>query len=182
MFVFAIHGLQLGEPYSSPARMYVRYRDLCCSRDDPQSLVERHLMMFTLFFPLTTEFCTWEVNLKSLSVVTPRNLYSPTVSMLVLPALDYGFHFLSEEELLNTIALILPSLTFIFHLLAQSKILSISVCMSSRLLPLIFPSFVHVAVSSANKLATVSASRSTSISLMKMRNRSGEMEDPWGSP
>ena len=115
MFVFDIHGLQLGEAYSNPARMYVRCSDRCCSKNEPQSLVERHLIMFTLFFPLTTEFWMWEVNLKSLSVVIPRNLYSPTVSILVFPALNCGSHFLSEDELLNTIHCF--GLSFIdFHL------------------------------------------------------------------
>ena len=46
----------------------------------------------------------------------------------------------------------------------------------------ILPSFNHVAVSSANRLATVSTWRSTSMSLMLTRKRRGEIDDPCGNP
>ena len=85
-------------------------------------------------------------------------------------------------NLIITIDFVLLSFTDIFHFVAQLKILSISFCISVLLLPLIFPSFIQVAVSSANRLAVVLALRTTSISLIKMRNKRGDIEELCGSP
>ena len=122
------------------------------------------------------------LNRSPLSVVTPRNLYSLTESTFFPFAVNSGSHSVSFLELARTIVLVFPSLICIFHLSAHLRTLLISSCINVRLLPLIFPSFIQVAVSSAKRLATVSGLRSTSMSLMKIRNRSGDMDDPCGRP
>ena len=90
-------------------------------------------------------------------------------------ALNSGSQNVSFLELAITIAFVLPSLTFIFQLSAQARILSISSCIKVLLLPLILPTFIQYVVSSAKRLAIVSISRSTSMSLMNIRNKSGDM-------
>ena len=79
--------------------------------------------------------------------------------------------------------LVLSALIDIFHFSAQAAILSTSFCVESASLSfsLFFP-WVQVAVSSANRLASVVGESSVSISLIKMRKSSGDIADPWGSP
>ena len=142
----------------------------------------RHFRMLTLFLHFLITISIWPLNLRPLYTVTLRNLSFLTVSICWPSASRCGFH-----EILRTFDENYHSLSFVcinLHLSFFSPRQNFVNLMLHQDPGVVFnfPPCTHVAVSSANKLVHVSASRSTSMSLIKMKNGSGEIEEPCGRP